>query len=97
MHVNFLSPCLWYLILSIIHLTDCCSHLTLGGVSLSKSGIVPTGRAFPVHKPGANTDYISPGDVNLHLLPSNPQASDQYMVHTTFRPDKAGELIKCQF
>ena len=62
----------------------------VGGVSLSKSGIVPTGRSFPVHKPGANTDYINPGDVNLHLLPSNPQANDQYMVHTTFRPDKAG-------
>ena len=61
-----------------------------GGVSLSKSGIVPTGRSFPIHKPGANTDYINPGDVNLHLLPSNPQANDQYMVHATFRPDKAG-------
>ena len=66
--------------------------ILVGGVSLSKSGIVPTGRAFPVHKPGANTDYISPGEVNLHLLPSNPQANDQYMVHATFRPDKAGEL-----
>ena len=67
-------------------------YILVGGVSLSKSGIVPTGRAFPIHKPGANTDYISPGEVNLHLLPSNPQANDQYMVHATFRPDKAGEL-----
>ena len=68
-------------------------YFYVGGVSLSKSGIVPTGRAFPIHKPGANTDYISPGDVNLHLLPSNPQANDQYMVHATFRPDKAGGLV----
>ena len=72
----------------------CSTHLCdVGGVSLSKSGIVPTGRAFPLHKPGANTDYISPGDVNLHLLPSNSQANDQYVVHATFRPDKAGELF----
>ena len=32
-----------YLIWPIIHLTDYCSHFSLGGVSLSKSGIVPTG------------------------------------------------------
>ena len=69
-----------------------CSSLT-GGVSLSKSGVVPIGRGYPVQKTGSNTEYINPSEVNLHLLPTNPQANDQYMVHTTARPEKAGKSL----
>ena len=59
-----------------------------GGVSLAKSGLVPIGRGFPSKKP---TDRIGPGEVNFHLLPSNPALNDTYGVYPTSRSDKSGE------
>ena len=61
-------------------------HCT-GGVSLSKSGLVPVGRSLPAKKP---SETIDPSEVNLHLLPTNQNATDTYSVHCSSRPEKGG-------
>lgn len=62
-----------------------------GGVSLAKSGIVPIGRGFPPKKPSKNMDTVDPGEVNLHLLPTNQNVTDAYSVFCTTRPEKSGD------
>ena len=88
------DKCVGYTLYRKIIINDlirCICVYILGGVSLSKSGIVPTGQASPKRHASSTTEnVVNPSEVNLHLLPSNPQANDQYMVHTTSRPEKAG-------
>ncbi|XP_064397219.1 nonsense-mediated mRNA decay factor SMG9-like isoform X2 [Halichondria panicea] len=57
-----------------------------GGVSLAKSGLVPIGRGFPDKRLG---DKVGPEEVNLHLLPSNPNLADTYGTYSTSHPEKS--------
>lgn len=61
-----------------------------GGASLAKSGIVPVGRGFPGKKSLKTMDTIDPGEVNLHLLPTNRNITDTYNAFCTTRPEKSG-------
>ena len=61
-----------------------------GGISLYKSGIVPTGRSFPTKKGPKSNDNINPADVNLHLLPTNQSANDNFGVYAASKPENAG-------
>lgn len=60
-----------------------------GGVSLAKSGLVPIGRGFPDKRLG---DKVGPEEVNLHLLPSNPNLADTYGTYSTSHPEKSGTV-----
>lgn len=62
------------------------SKLTVaGGVSLLKSGLVPTGRELP-RPSSSKPDSVEPGSVNLHLLPHNSSAGETYSVHVVCPP-----------
>ena len=56
-----------------------------GGVSLAKSGIVPIGRGFPAK---SKADDVDAGEVNLHLLPTNQNSSDNYGSHCSNKTEK---------
>ena len=61
-----------------------------GGISLFKSGIVPTGKGFPLRKGAKSNDNIDPADVSFHLLPTNQNATDNFSVYTAAKPENLG-------
>ncbi len=62
------------------------------GISLYKSGIIPTGKSFPLRNGAKSNDDIDPAEVNLHLLPTNSGATDTFSVYTASKPENAGEF-----
>ncbi len=63
-----------------------------GGLSLLKSGIVPVGKGFPLRKGPKSNDNIDPGDVNIHLLPTNTSATDTFGIYTASKPENTGAI-----
>ena len=71
---------------------DVVLHASLtGGVSLARSGIVPTGRGFPSKKPSKNLEEADVGEVNLNLLPTNQSSNDNFGAHCITKPEKQGQ------
>ena len=72
-----------------------------GGVSLLRSGLVPSGRLIPFQEihhggmlGGRSKGEVDEADVNLHLLPNNTNPQDCFGAHCVVKREREGVLTR---